>query len=228
VADLLGLWVQISPGTWISASCECCVLSGRGLLWLITHSEESYCIWCVQVWSWSLDNVEALACYGLFCNGEWPQREALVFSCVTRLQVLVCIGILTYRKKDLSSLDNTKYSIVSYVALIDFQSDLRRSVCTALHTVKGNLLPFWYFYQYHLCAQQTPWFAAIILVCSSFQLTMSFLCCQSLQCKLVKHSLGKATNWITKESWFYYWQGQGIFFLFRTFTPTEVHSQPPI
>jgi hypothetical protein len=142
--------------------------------------------------------------------------------------VLVCIGILTYRKKDLFLLDNTKDSIVSYVALIAFQSDLRCSVCTALRTVKGNLLPFWYFYQYHLCAQQTPWFAVIILVCSSFQLTMSFLCCQSLQCKLVKHSLGKATNWTTKESWFYYWQGQGIFLLFRTFTPTEVHSQPPI
>jgi hypothetical protein len=26
---LLGFWVRIPPGAWISVSCECCVLSGR-------------------------------------------------------------------------------------------------------------------------------------------------------------------------------------------------------
>jgi hypothetical protein len=37
-ADLLGLWVQIPPETWISVCCECCVLSGTGLFdWPITH-----------------------------------------------------------------------------------------------------------------------------------------------------------------------------------------------
>jgi hypothetical protein len=30
-ARLLGLWVRIQSGVWISVSCECCVLSGRGL-----------------------------------------------------------------------------------------------------------------------------------------------------------------------------------------------------
>jgi hypothetical protein len=30
-ARLLGLRVRILPGAWMSASCECCVLSGRGL-----------------------------------------------------------------------------------------------------------------------------------------------------------------------------------------------------
>jgi hypothetical protein len=30
-ARLLGLWVRILLGAWISVSCECCVLSGRGL-----------------------------------------------------------------------------------------------------------------------------------------------------------------------------------------------------
>jgi hypothetical protein len=40
---LLGLWVRIPQGTWISVSCECCVLSGKGLyLGLITRQEESY------------------------------------------------------------------------------------------------------------------------------------------------------------------------------------------
>jgi hypothetical protein len=39
-ARLLGLRVQIPPGTWMSVTCECCVLSGRGLfLGLITRPE---------------------------------------------------------------------------------------------------------------------------------------------------------------------------------------------
>jgi hypothetical protein len=45
----------------MSVSCECCVLSGRGLCeGLVTRPEESYrvwCVWvwCVWVWSWSLE-----------------------------------------------------------------------------------------------------------------------------------------------------------------------------
>jgi hypothetical protein len=58
----LELWVQILPGAWMSVSCVCCVLSGRGLcVGLITCPEESYQLWCVWAWSWSLDNEEALA-----------------------------------------------------------------------------------------------------------------------------------------------------------------------
>jgi hypothetical protein len=35
-------------GEWMSVSCECCVLSGRGLCdGLITRPEESYRVWCV-------------------------------------------------------------------------------------------------------------------------------------------------------------------------------------
>jgi len=42
-AVLLALWVRIPPGAWISLSCECCVLSGRGLgVGPITCPEESY------------------------------------------------------------------------------------------------------------------------------------------------------------------------------------------
>jgi hypothetical protein len=37
------------------------VLSGRGLCdGLITRPEESYRVWCVWVWSWTLDNEEVL------------------------------------------------------------------------------------------------------------------------------------------------------------------------
>jgi len=42
-ARLLGLRVRIPPVAWMSVSCECCVLSGRGLCdELITRPEESY------------------------------------------------------------------------------------------------------------------------------------------------------------------------------------------
>jgi hypothetical protein len=41
---LLGSWVRIPPDTWLSVSCECCVLSGRGLCDLpITRPGESEC-----------------------------------------------------------------------------------------------------------------------------------------------------------------------------------------
>jgi len=49
---LLGLWVRIPPGTWMSVCCECCVLSGRGLcVVVVARPEESYRVWCVWVWS---------------------------------------------------------------------------------------------------------------------------------------------------------------------------------
>jgi len=47
-ARLQGFWVRMPPGTWTFVSCECCVLSGRGLyVGLITRPEESYRVWCV-------------------------------------------------------------------------------------------------------------------------------------------------------------------------------------
>jgi len=40
---LLTLRVRIPPGAWMSVSCECCVVSGRGLCdELVTRAEESY------------------------------------------------------------------------------------------------------------------------------------------------------------------------------------------
>jgi hypothetical protein len=47
-ACLLGLRVRIPPEAWTSVSCECCMLSGRGLCdGVISHPEESYRMWCV-------------------------------------------------------------------------------------------------------------------------------------------------------------------------------------
>jgi hypothetical protein len=48
-AYLLGLWVRIPPGAWVSCR-ECCVLSGSGFCnELIPRPEESYQPWCVVV-----------------------------------------------------------------------------------------------------------------------------------------------------------------------------------
>jgi hypothetical protein len=39
---------KIPPGAWMSVSCECCVMSGRGLCDdLVPRPEESYRLWCV-------------------------------------------------------------------------------------------------------------------------------------------------------------------------------------
>jgi hypothetical protein len=47
-ARLLGLWVRIPPGEWMSVSFECCVLSGGGRrICLITRPEEFYRVCCV-------------------------------------------------------------------------------------------------------------------------------------------------------------------------------------
>jgi hypothetical protein len=65
-AYLLGLQIRIPLGAKIYVSFECCVLSGWGTCdGLITRPEESYRAWCVQVWSWNIDNERPwLLCYG--------------------------------------------------------------------------------------------------------------------------------------------------------------------
>jgi len=69
---LLRLRVRIPPTEWMFVSYECYALSGRGLVFgLITRPEESYLLWCVWMWSWSLVNEEALAHWGVVprCGG---------------------------------------------------------------------------------------------------------------------------------------------------------------
>jgi hypothetical protein len=45
--SLLGLRVRIPLGPWMSVSCDCCVLTDRGLcVGLITSAGESYRVWC--------------------------------------------------------------------------------------------------------------------------------------------------------------------------------------
>jgi hypothetical protein len=77
-ACLLGSWVRIPPRAWMSICCEC-LLSGRGLcVEPISRREMSYRVWCVWVWSWSLDNEEALAHWGMLFHG----KQILKFCCL--------------------------------------------------------------------------------------------------------------------------------------------------
>jgi len=79
-AHLLGLWIRIPPRAWMSVSCVCCVLSGRGLcVGLITRPEESYRMWCVWVWSWILNNEEVLAHWGLLRHCKKKKIEGAIF-----------------------------------------------------------------------------------------------------------------------------------------------------
>jgi len=60
-ARLLRLWVRIPPGSWMSVSYECYVLSGRGLcVGLTTRPEESCRPSCVVGWPRNLMNGKAL------------------------------------------------------------------------------------------------------------------------------------------------------------------------
>jgi hypothetical protein len=67
-ARLLGLRVRISPRIWMSVSCKCWVLSGRGLcVGLITRLEESYRVWCGVVWC-------GVVCEASIMRRPWPTR----------------------------------------------------------------------------------------------------------------------------------------------------------
>jgi hypothetical protein len=83
-ACLLGLWVRNPPGTWMSVYCECCVLSGRGLLTslpLVQRSPTDYVCVCVCV------------CVCVVCDLEtsWTRRpwSALGLSATKKKWVLV-------------------------------------------------------------------------------------------------------------------------------------------
>jgi hypothetical protein len=68
---LLGFWIRIPSEAWMSVTCECCVLSGRGLCGeLIIRPEESYRLWCVWVWSRNL--VEES--YRVWCVWVWSRN----------------------------------------------------------------------------------------------------------------------------------------------------------
>jgi hypothetical protein len=96
-ARLLGSWLRIPPGACLSVSFECCVLSGTGLcVGLITRPGDSYRVWCVWMRSWSLDNEETLAHWGLLRHWKrkWIlQSLRLTYEEVSKVTDLVKVGI---------------------------------------------------------------------------------------------------------------------------------------
>jgi hypothetical protein len=73
------LWVRIPPRLCMSVSCECCVLSGRGLCdELVPRPEESYRLWCVS-------NV---------CHHETSTKRGGPGP-----YTYVCVGLSSHRKK---------------------------------------------------------------------------------------------------------------------------------
>ena len=101
-ARLLRLWVRIPPGAWMSVSCECCVLSDRGLCdEPVTRPEESYRLVRRCVWYRNLMNEEAIARVG-------PQRQkkqiiSLIITQPTNA-LIVCHLFLNHFFKTLSLL----------------------------------------------------------------------------------------------------------------------------
>ena len=88
-------------GAWMSVCFECCVLSSRGLsVGLITPPEESYEMWCVWVWSWSLDNEEALTHCGCCAIVKKKPNDDLDGSkhgrFVVNIKLVVTTAVVTY------------------------------------------------------------------------------------------------------------------------------------
>jgi hypothetical protein len=75
---------KIPPEAWMSVSCECCLLSGRGLCdELVPRPEESYRVWCVSNVSKPRRNEEAQAHIGLSSHRKkkkYPIHKGLSYT----------------------------------------------------------------------------------------------------------------------------------------------------
>ena len=97
---LLELRVRIPPAAWISDSCKCCVLSGRGLcVGLITNLEETY-----------QSGVSAYDCEALIMRRAWPTLDVAPRrggGRVTPPPWQVCAGTEDKRKYSFNTLANS-------------------------------------------------------------------------------------------------------------------------
>jgi len=90
-------------GAWMSVSWGYCVLPSRGLcVEFITRPKECYPVWCVWVWSWSLDNEETLGHWGLLCHKKIKQDREHISARKVRD---CCSGVLWVK-----SINNTLIS----------------------------------------------------------------------------------------------------------------------
>jgi hypothetical protein len=110
-----------------NVSCECRTLSRSGLcVGLITRPEESYRVWCVRVWSWSLDNEVALAHCGLLRYGE-------------RNVAYIYYGPTASRHTDVS--DNTATFTIAHIGLLEnihCQTAKQNSIVYAVTYIKWS------------------------------------------------------------------------------------------
>ena len=99
-ARLLGLRVRISPEAWMSVSCVWCAKSHRGLCdRLITRLEEYYRVWCVWVWSWNLENKDALANMGcrVMIKKSWRIQLSILIPPIKPLGISPSILKIIYQ-----------------------------------------------------------------------------------------------------------------------------------
>ena len=79
-ARLLGLRVRMPPGLWMSVSCECCVLSGRGLSdGLITRAEGP-----TECGVSECDRVASIM------RRPWPTRDCCAMGEYIPILILMC------------------------------------------------------------------------------------------------------------------------------------------
>jgi hypothetical protein len=91
-AWVCGRWLAriagLNSALGMGVCCKSCVLSGRGLCFgLITLPEESYRVWCLWVWSWSLDTEESVVHSGLLRR---RRKNTYVWFMIKWLSVYAC------------------------------------------------------------------------------------------------------------------------------------------
>ena len=83
-ACLLRSWVRIPPWAWMSVCCECCVLSGRGLLQRADHPYRGVLPTVVSRWMWSKCLVnEVMAHWGDCCAKQKKIHFSSRFHCLS-------------------------------------------------------------------------------------------------------------------------------------------------
>jgi hypothetical protein len=119
----------------MSVCCECCVLSGRGLCdGLITRPEESYRVWCVWVWSWSVEKWGGLGPKGAVEPGRktWSSfpSQLLWFINCSFICVLHRVEVVkvTHVSEQITSFFTVKSSTGSYETSVTIAVSTKRDI----------------------------------------------------------------------------------------------------
>jgi len=85
----------LGRGYFSLVSVVCCQAQRGICVGLITRPEESYQVWCVWVWSWSLDNEEVLAHEVLLRHGKKKNMQGEQLICFTYYLIVSCKNFST-------------------------------------------------------------------------------------------------------------------------------------